>query len=64
MIHTKIVLLGKRESLGHVDVYVNGGKNQPTCHPFNYMCSHSKSYEIDADADKHRFFCLDRIRST
>ena len=20
------------------------------------MCSHSKSYEIDADADKHRFF--------
>ena len=48
VLHTEIGLLGKPESLGHVDVYVNGGKNQATCHP--YMCSYSKAYEIYADA--------------
>ncbi|CAN7993866.1 unnamed protein product [Ixodes hexagonus] len=41
--------------IGHVDFYVNGGRNQPGCSPFDLFCSHKRStlYYLESLTNNH-----------
>lgn len=47
-IHTNAGGLGYVEPIAKVDIYVNGGSNQPGC--LTILCSHERSFEIFAES--------------
>lgn len=49
VIHTNTIALGIFKSIGHVDIYPNGGEIQPGCGIIP-VCSHERSYEFLAEA--------------
>lgn len=61
VIHTSTFMLGYKEPIGDVDIYINFGRGQKgCCIDFLGMCSHSMAPDIYADAllqpEKYRAF--------